>query len=104
MNDERGNQWYTNKDLFEMMNEIKLELIKTQEQMKKYNDLRRTLNDVMESQKTLTEIVHRSVDKVNNMEAAMNSRRETFKDSKEIVLLVIAVVGWLLTLIGFFLK
>lgn len=98
------NQWYTNKDLFEMMNEIKLELVETQAQMKKYNDLRRTLNDVMESQKTLTEIVHRNVDKVNDMEAARSSRRETFKDSKDIILLGIAIAGWLMTLVGFFLK
>jgi len=104
MDVNENKQWYTNKDLFEMMNEIRLEMAETQAQMKKYNDLRETLNDVMESQKTLTEIVHRNVDKVNDMEAARSSRRETFKDSKEIILLVIAVAGWLLTLIGFFLK
>lgn len=104
MNDERNKQWYTNKDLFEMMNEIKLEMVETQAQMKKYNDLRRTLNDVMESQKTLTEIVHRNIDKVNDMEAARSSRRETFKDSKDIILLGIAIAGWLMTLVGFFLK
>lgn len=103
MNSERQ-QWYTNKDLFEMMNEIRLELVETQAQMKKYNDLRETLNDVMESQKTLTEIVHRNVDKVNDMEAARSSRRETFKDSKDIILLGIAIAGWLMTLVGFFLK
>lgn len=104
MDNERGSQWYTNKDLFEMMNEIKLELVETQVQVKKYNDLRRTLNDVMESQKTLTEIVHRNVDKVNDMKAARSSRRETFKDSKDIILLAIAIAGWLITLVGLFLK
>ncbi len=104
MGDERGKQWYTNKDLFEMMNEIRLEMAETQAQMKKYNDMRETLNDVMESQKTLTKIVHRNVDKVNDMEAARSSRRETFKDSKDIILLGIAIAGWLLTLVGFFLK
>ncbi len=104
MNDERDKQWYTNKDLFEMMNEIRLELVETQAQMKKYNDLRRTLNDVMESQKTLTDIVHRNVDEVNDMEAARSSRRETFKDSKDIILLGIAIAGWLMTLVGFFIK
>lgn len=104
MNDERDKQWYTNKDLFEMMNEIRLELAETQAQVKKYNDLRKTLNDVMESQKTLTEIVHRNVDKVNDMEAARSSRRETFKDSKDIILLGIAIAGWLMTLVGFFIK
>ncbi len=104
MDDERDKQWYTNKDLFEMMNEIRLEMAETQAQMKRYNDLRATLNDVMESQKTLTEIVHRNVDKVNDMEAARSSRRETFKDFKDLILLGIAIAGWLLTLIGFFLK
>ena len=104
MNYERDKQWYSNKDLFEMMNEIKLELVETQIQMKRYNDLRRTLNDVMKSQETLTKLVNQTIDKVNDMYAARNSRRQTYKDAKDIILLVIAVAGWLLTLIGFFLK
>lgn len=97
-------QWYSNKDLFEMLNELKIELVKTQSQMKKYNDLRATLNDVMKSQETLTKLVNQTIDKVNDMEAAKSSRRQAFKDSKEIILLVITIAGWLLTLIGFFLK
>jgi len=99
-----GNQWYSNKELFEMLNELKTELVETQSQMRKYNELRRTLNEVMESQKTLTEIVHQSVDKINDMEAARLSRRETFKDSKDIILTIIAVAGWIVTLLGLFLK
>lgn len=99
-----GNQWYSNKELFEMMNSIKIEMLETQAQMRKYNDLRATLNDVMESQKTLTEIVHQSVDKINDLEAARLSRRETFKDSKDIILTIIAVAGWIMTLVGLFLK
>lgn len=99
-----GEQWYSNKDLFEMLNELKIELVETQSQMRKYNDLRATLNDVMKSQETLTKLVHQTIDKVNDMEAARSSRRQAFKDSKEIVLLVITIAGWLLTLIGFFLK
>ena len=96
--------WYSNKELFEMLNELKIELVKTQSQMRKYNELRQTLNEVMESQKTLTEIVHQSVDKINDMEAARLSRRETFKDSKDIILTIIAVAGWIVTLVGLFLK
>ena len=99
-----SNQWYSNKELFEMLNELKIELVETQSQMRKYNELRRTLNEVMESQKTLTEIVHQSVDKINDMEAARLSRRETFKDSKDIILTIIAVAGWIVTLLGLFLK
>ena len=99
-----GNQWYSNKELFEMLNGLKMELVETQSQMRKYNELRRTLNEVMESQKTLTEIVHQSVDKINDMEAARLSRRETFKDSKDIILTIIAVAGWIVTLLGLFLK
>ena len=97
-------QWYSNKDLFEMLNGLRMELVETQSQMKKYNDLRATLNDVMKSQGTLTKLVNQTIDKVNDMDAARNSRRQTYKDAKDIILLVIAVAGWLLTLIGFFLK
>lgn len=104
MNDERDKQWYSNKDLFEMLNGLRMDLLETQSQMKKYNDLRATLNDVMKSQETLTKLVNQTIDKVNNMDAARSSRRQAFKDSKEIILLVITIAGWLLTLIGFFLK
>lgn len=104
MNDERDKQWYSNKDLFEMLNGLRMDLLETQSQMKKYNDLRATLNDVMKSQETLTKLVNQTIDKINDIDAARNSRRQAFKDSKEIILLVIAVSGWLLTLIGFFLK
>lgn len=104
MNDERDKQWYSNKELFEMLNELKMELIETKTQMRKYNDLRTTLNDVMKSQETLTKLVNQTINKVSDIDTARSSRRQAFKDSKEIVLLVIAIAGWLLTLIGFFLK
>lgn len=104
MNDERDKQWYSNKDLFEMLNGLRIDLVETQSQMKRYNDLRATLNDVMKSQETLTKLVNQTIDKVNNMDAARNSRRQTYKDAKDIILLVIAIAGWLLTLIGLFLK
>ena len=97
-------QWYSNKELFEMLNELKIELIETQSQMRKYNDLRATLNDVMKSQETLTKLVNQTINKVSDIAVARSSRRQTFKDSKEIILLVIAIAGWLLTLVGFFLK
>lgn len=97
-------QWYSNKELFEMLNELKIELVETQSQMRKYNDLRATLNDVMKSQETLTKLVNQTINKVSDIDATISSRRQTFKDSKEIVLLVIAIAGWLLTLVGFFLK
>ncbi len=72
--------------------------------MKKYNDLRATLNDVMKSQETLTKLVNQTINKVSDIDAARSSRRQAFKDSKDIILLGIAIAGWLLTLIGFFLK
>ena len=97
-------QWYSNKELFEMLNELKIELVETQSQMKRYNDLRATLNDVMKSQETLTKLVNQTINKVSDIDVARSSRRQTFKDSKEIILLVIAIAGWLLTLVGFFLK
>ena len=100
----KDNQWYSNKELFEMLNELKIELVETQSQMRKYNDLRATLNDVMKSQETLTKLVNQTINKVSDIDVARSSRRQTFKDSREIILLVIAIAGWLLTLVGFFLK
>lgn len=104
MNDERDKQWYSNKELFEMLNELKIELIETQSQMRRYNELRATLNNVMESQETLTKLVNQTINKVSDIDAARSSRRQAFKDSKDIILLGITIAGWLLALIGFFLK
>jgi len=98
------NQWYSNKELFEILNVLRMDLAETQSQMKKYNDLRATLNDVMKSQETLTKLVNQTIDKINDMDTARNSRRQAYKDAKDIILLVIAIAGWLLTLIEFFLK
>ena len=47
-------QWYSNKDLFEMLNGLRMDLVETQSQMKKYNDLRATLNDVINPKNLLS--------------------------------------------------
>ncbi len=78
MNDEKDKQWYSNKDLFEMLNGLRMDLVETQSQMKKYNDLRATLNDVMKSQETLTKLVNQAINKVSDIDAARSSRRQAF--------------------------
>ena len=45
---EEKEQWYTNKQLFEMLNQLKAELQETRDVVKKYNELRKTLNWSME--------------------------------------------------------
>lgn len=39
-------QWYTNKDLFELINELKLDLQETRQMIRQYNGLREELADV----------------------------------------------------------
>lgn len=41
-------EWYTNKELFEMFQELKGELKITTEAVKRYNNIRHDLNSVME--------------------------------------------------------
>lgn len=36
-------QWYTNKELYEMINDLKVELLETRKVVKEYNELRRDL-------------------------------------------------------------
>ncbi|MDI6840425.1 MAG: hypothetical protein QMD71_06240 [bacterium] len=86
-------QWYSNKDLFEMLNSLKNDLRETQLEMRKYNDLRRTLNDVMESQEKLTKIVECTVSDLTKLKAGKAGRRQAFSDTREMILLGIAVGG-----------
>ena len=44
--EERREQWYSNKDLFEMFSSLKTELVRTTEAVKKYNGVREQLDDV----------------------------------------------------------
>ena len=49
MADERNNeQWYTNKEIYEMVRELTNELQKTQEAVKAYNGLKKDLNWCMQ--------------------------------------------------------
>ena len=49
MADERNiEQWYTNKEIYEMVRELTNELQKTQEAVKSYNGLRQDLNWCMQ--------------------------------------------------------
>lgn len=51
-------QWYTNKELFEMINGLKSDLTETRKVVKEYNDLRRSLNDCI---RRVAEIEQRGV-------------------------------------------
>ena len=42
------NGWYSDREMFEMINGLKLELVKTQEHIKKYNGLLEQFKDVDE--------------------------------------------------------
>lgn len=39
-------QWYSNKELFEMISDLKGELVETRRAVKEYNNIRKQLNDV----------------------------------------------------------
>lgn len=42
-----GEDWYSNKDLFEMVQSLKVDLAETTKAVREYNNLRQTLNDVI---------------------------------------------------------
>ncbi len=60
-------QWYSNKELFEMINGLKSDLTETRKVVKEYNDLRHSLNDCI---RRVTEIEQRGVGR-QSVEAAI---------------------------------
>lgn len=57
MSDE---QWYSNKELFEMINGLKSDLAETRQAVREYNDLRQSLNDCI---RRVTDIEQRGIGK-----------------------------------------
>ena len=53
MPEENKKEWYSNKELFEMFQGLKDELKITREAVKKYNNIRNNLNDVLERLATI---------------------------------------------------
>ena len=56
--EENNKEWYSNKELFEMFQDLKEELAITREAVKKYNNIRTDLNAVMQR---LTAIEERAI-------------------------------------------
>jgi hypothetical protein len=56
--EENNKEWYSNKELFEMFQDLKEELAITREAVKRYNNIRTDLNTVMQR---LTAIEERAI-------------------------------------------
>ena len=56
--EENNKEWYSNKELFEMFQDLKEELAITREAVKRYNNIRTDLNAVMQR---LTAIEERAI-------------------------------------------
>ncbi|NLZ73230.1 MAG: hypothetical protein GX905_05360 [Bacteroidales bacterium] len=50
INDHGNEQWYSNKDLFEMLQDLKEDLHNTRIDLRKYNDLRGTIAELQKAQ------------------------------------------------------
>lgn len=61
-------QWYTNKELFEMISGLKDDLIETRKVVREYNDLRRSLNDCI---RRVSDIEQRNIGKQNVEQAIL---------------------------------
>ena len=71
-------QWYTNKDLFEQINELSKEMQETRNVIKRYNGLREELGQVKEQ--------------INHIESLTEGRRSTGESIRD-------WGGWLFALI-----
>jgi predicted translin family RNA/ssDNA-binding protein len=69
---DKQKQWYSNKDLFEMMQELKDNLSETNTYIKKYNGLRSKLDSAYEK-------VEQNNDRVNKLEKNQSIILSTLK-------------------------
>lgn len=79
-------QWYSNKDLFEQINELKYEMKETRNLIKQYNGLREKLGDVQEKVKKVE-------GKVDKIEAESSGKNKVFEGIRK-------WGGWICTLIS----
>lgn len=60
-----NNQWYSNKDLFEQINELKIEMRETRQMIKKYNGLYSKVDNI---ERKVTEIESQQLGKMKLQE------------------------------------
>lgn len=73
------------------------ELEITRQEMKRYNDLRKTLNQIIER------VIKLETQQIEE-EKRENATKNATKNTRDWLLFVIAVMGWILSLIQFFVK
>lgn len=79
-------QWYSNKDLFEQITDLKYEMKETRNLIKQYNGLREKLGDVQEKVKKVE-------GKVDKIEAESSGKNKVFEGIRN-------WGGWLFALIS----
>ena len=83
--EQKGKEWYSNKDLFEMFGELKGELARTIAAVKEYNGLRECLNDVLT--------------RVERIETKSNERKQVGDTIREWGGWILAIVVFLYTVL-----
>lgn len=68
MSDKENSQWYSNKDLFELINALQAEMRETRAIIKRYNGLYEKLD-----------IVRKKVDKIESEQAGRNEFKEAIR-------------------------
>ena len=104
MNNTDGNDWYSNKDLFEMMQVFKSEVSNLTEEMGKtttlirdYNGLRGTINEV---DKRVTRIEEYVVNESKNNKSRKQNKRDYIAWVFAFLMFMVALVQYLGTLNG----
>ncbi len=81
-----SNDWYDNKELYEMINDLKIQLLETTRLIKGYNGLKERQINFENKQEEMN-------DRIKTIENCLSARQENKKDYQWIL-------GWLIGLAG----
>ena len=91
----QGEQWYTNKDLYEMIDTLKDELEKTRSHVSKYNHL-------VERVETLTELQEKQIKRCNDVQSKKQGQKSIYENILKLWPIIISTIIFILSLTGKF--
>lgn len=94
---DRGQDWYTNKELFESINDLKDDITETRHLIKHYNGL-------YESVKVNNNDIQFVKEEVLEVNKEINRMNHEYNGRANFINAVIKMSGWLVAIVGFFIS
>jgi hypothetical protein len=107
----QNDQWYSNKELFEMLQDLKEDLHNTRMDLRKYNDLRGAIAELQKTQLAQSEackrhisdpdgIVHKMQDQITSLKLQVEGYKNKDKGRKSVEDSFLRWGGWIFGLAG----